>query len=56
MDPNQTAPKEQSGQCTHCLPFRLYLLDALQAVSFLEQFLYYTTNLLSNATNSLLRG
>ena len=27
-DPDQTAPKEQSDQGLHCLPFRLQLLDA----------------------------
>ena len=28
-DPDQTAPKEQSDQCVHCLQFHLHLLDAL---------------------------
>ena len=28
-DPDQTAPKEQSDQGLHCLPFHLHLLDAL---------------------------
>ena len=27
--PHQTAPKEQSDQGLHCLPFHLHLVDAL---------------------------
>ena len=29
VDPDQTAPSEQSDQGLHCLPFRLHLLEAL---------------------------
>ena len=29
VDPDQTAPKEQSDQGLHCLQFTLHLLDAL---------------------------